>query len=55
MDLAAFNCLCALLVVRLKSNDVHISSLLPLPDQRGDGDPKVQQKTCLGIKDTHPP
>lgn len=36
-------------------NDVHMSSLLPLPGQRCDGDPDVQQETCLGIKDTHPP
>lgn len=55
LDLVACNSLCAMLYLRLMCNDVHMSSLLPLPGQRFDGDADVQQKTCLGIKDTHPP
>lgn len=30
-----------------------MSSVLPLPGYRCDGDPDVQQEACLGIKDTH--
>lgn len=53
MDLVACNGLCALLYLRLVRNDVHMSSELPLPSYRCDGDPDVQQEACLGIKDTH--
>lgn len=55
LDLVACNSLCAMLYLRLMCNDVHMSSLLPLPCQRFGGDADVQQKTSLGIKDTHPP
>lgn len=41
--------------LRLKCNDVHMSFLSPLPGQGCDGDPDIQQETCLGIKDAHPP